>query len=138
MTRMLVTRLAAWSQAHPHAHDDRHPHHDEEAPRAGRAFSRRALAALAAAGGVLPSPSALLVLLASVAAHRVAYGLTLIAAFSLGLATALAAVGVLSIRARDAVTARFAGRLARVIPVASAAAITIVGVVLVGGGAAQL
>jgi nickel/cobalt transporter (NicO) family protein len=137
---MLVTRLAAWSDAHPHPHphDDSDPHH-EDAPRAGRAFDRKGLAALAAAGGVLPSPTALVVLLASVAAHRVAYGLTLIAAFSLGLATALAAVGVLSIRARDAVaTGRFAGRFTRVIPVASAAAITVVGMVLVGGGAAQL
>jgi nickel/cobalt transporter (NicO) family protein len=136
---MLVTRLAVWSEgAHPHPHDHRHPHPHQHARPEGSAFSRRGLAALAAAGGILPSPTALVVLLASVAAHRVGYGLALIGAFSLGLAAALVAIGVLSIRARDAIAGRVAGRFARMIPLASAAAITVVGVVLVGGGAAQL
>jgi nickel/cobalt transporter (NicO) family protein len=137
---MLVTRLAAWSEGarHAHPHDHRHPHPHEHARPQGPALSRRGLAALAAAGGILPSPTALVVLLASVAAHRVGYGLALIAAFSLGLAAALVAVGVLSIRARDVITGRVAGRFARVIPVASAAAITVVGIVVVGGAAAQL
>jgi ABC-type nickel/cobalt efflux system permease component RcnA len=136
---MLVTRLAAWSEGtHPHRHPHEHPHPNEHHRSGGPGFSRKALAALAAAGGILPSPTALVVLLASVAAHRVGYGLALIAAFSLGLAGALVAIGVLSIRARDAVAARVAGRFARVIPVASAAAITIVGLVLVGGGATRL
>jgi nickel/cobalt transporter (NicO) family protein len=136
---MLVTRLAAWSEGTPrHRHDHPHPHPHEHARPEGPAFSRKGLAALAAAGGILPSPTALVVLLASVAAHRVGYGLALIAAFSLGLAAALVGVGVLSIRARDVVTGRVAGRFVRVIPIASAAAITVVGIVLVGGAAAQL
>lgn len=136
---MLVARLAAWSERahpHPHKHDHRHPH--EHARLEDPALSRKGLAALAAAGGILPSPSALVVLLASVAAHRVGYGLALIAAFSLGLAGALVAIGVLSIRARDVIAGRVAGKFGRLIPVASAAAITIVGLVLVGGGATQL
>jgi hypothetical protein len=78
------------------------------------------------------------VLLASVAAHRVGYGLALIASFSLGLAGALAAVGLVSIRARDVIAGRVAGGFAGVIPVASAAAITLVGILMVGGGAARL
>ena len=132
---MLVSRLATWSEgAHAHPHDHPHPHEHADGP----AFSRRGLAALAAAGGILPSPTALVVLLASVAAHRVGYGLALIAAFSLGLAGALVAIGVVSIRARDVVAGRLAGRFGRLIPIASAAAITVVGIVLVGGGAAQL
>ena len=136
---MLVTRLAGWSEGTPrHRHDHPHPHPHEHARPEGPAFSRRGLAALAAAGGILPSPTALVVLLASVAAHRVGYGLALIAAFSLGLAAALVGVGVLSIRARDVVTGRVAGRFARLIPIASATAITVVGIVLVGGAAAQL
>ena len=134
---MLVTRLAAWSEGAPGRRHD-HPHPHEHARPEGPAFSRKGLAALAAAGGILPSPTALVVLLASVAAHRVGYGLALTAAFSLGLAAALVGVGVLSIRTRDVVTGRVAGRFARLIPVASAAAITVVGVVLVGGAAAQL
>ncbi len=150
---LLVTRLAAWggrtiehpgpdgrqhphTAAHPHPHEPGHVH--SHAAIAGPLLSRRSVAALAAAGGILPSPTALVVLLASVAAHRVAYGLALIGAFSLGLAGALVVVGVLSIRARDVFSDRVAGRLARVVPVASAAAIAVLGLVLVGGGAAQL
>jgi nickel/cobalt exporter len=139
---MLVTRLAAWGEGtrHAHPHEHRHPHprpHEHARPEAST-FSRKGLAALAAAGGILPSPSALVVLLASVAAHRVGYGLALIAAFSLGLAGALVVIGVLSIRARDVIAGRVAGRFGPLIPIASAAAITVVGLVLVGGGATQL
>jgi ABC-type nickel/cobalt efflux system permease component RcnA len=136
---MLVTRLATWSEgAHAQPHDHPHPHAHEHEHAGAAAFSKRGLAALAAAGGILPSPTALVVLLASVAAHRVGYGLALIAAFSLGLAGALVAIGVVSIRARDAISGRVGGRVGRLIPIASAAAITIVGIVLVGGGATQL
>jgi nickel/cobalt transporter (NicO) family protein len=136
---MLVTRLAAWSEGstppvHPHPHPHPHPHDHG----ASRPLSRKGLVALAAAGGVLPSPTALVVLLASVASHRVAYGLALIAAFSLGLAGGLAAVGVVSVRARDLISCRRRGRFGRVVPVVSAGAIAVVGIVLVGGGAAQL
>lgn len=134
---MLVTRLAAWSDA-PHGHHHGHSSHLGHPQLHRSPFSRTGLAALAAAGGVLPSPSALLVLLASVAAQRVAYGLALVGSFSLGLAGALVAIGVLSIRARDAISGRMPARIARLVTVASAAAITVVGVVLVGGGAAQL
>jgi ABC-type nickel/cobalt efflux system permease component RcnA len=90
------------------------------------------------AGGVLPSPTALVVLLASVAFGRAGYGLALIGAFSLGLAAALVAVGAAAIRARDLVARRASGRLARMIPLASAGAIAVVGLVLTVNGAAQL
>ena len=65
------------------------------------AVSRRGLVALAFSGGILPSPSALVVLLASVSLGRTALGLVFIAAFSAGLAVALVGVGVLTLRARD-------------------------------------
>jgi ABC-type nickel/cobalt efflux system permease component RcnA len=93
---------------------------------------------LALAGGILPSPTALVVLLSSVHQHRVAFGLSLIVAFSVGLAGALVAVGLLALRARAVIAPRLSGRLARVVPVASAAAIAVVGVVLVTQAAARL
>jgi ABC-type nickel/cobalt efflux system permease component RcnA len=101
-------------------------------------LSRRGLAALAVAGGILPSPTALVVLLAAVAFGRAAYGLALIGSFSLGLAAALVAVGAVAIRARDLVARRASGRLARLLPVASAGAIAVVGLVLTVNGAGQL
>jgi ABC-type nickel/cobalt efflux system permease component RcnA len=131
------TDLVRTEHVYEHAHEDRghpHAHSAADAP----VLSRKGLTALAVAGGILPSPTALVVLLASVALHRVAYGLALIAAFSLGLAAALAAVGILAIRARDLIARRMSGRLARLMPVASAAAIAVLGLVLTVNGATRL
>lgn len=131
-TALLISRFHAWSEhrarplASHHEHSHPHPH-----PVAGaRPLSRRGLAALALSGGLLPSPSALLVLLASVALHRGAFGLALIVAFSFGLAGALMLVGIVATRARDLVSRRMNGRLARLVPVASAGTIAVVGMVL--------
>ena len=94
--------------------------------------------ALAFAGGILPSPSALIVLLGSISIGRVGFGLALIAAFSVGMAASLVGAGVLSLRARAFVERRSAGRLARLLPVGSAAGIVLVGALLAVRGLAQL
>lgn len=93
---------------------------------------------LALAGGILPSPTALVVLLSTVHQHRVGFGLALIAAFSLGLAGALVGVGLVALRARRAVQNRLSGRVAFALPAASAAAILIVGIVLVAQAATRI
>lgn len=61
------------------------------------------------AGGMVPSPSALLVLLGAIALDRVAFGLALIVAYGIGLALTLIAAGLLMARMEHAVR-RFAGR----------------------------
>jgi len=136
---LMVSRLGRWGGSaaeaehrHDHGHDHDHVH-EHEAP-----LSRRGLTALAVAGGILPSPTALVVLLAAIALGRVAYGLALIAAFSLGLAGALVVVGILALRARDALTRRVSGRTARLVPVLSAASIAVLGLVLTLRGFAQV
>ena len=96
------------------------------------------MAGLAIAGGILPSPTALVVLVSTVSAHRAAFGLSLIVAFSVGLAGALVAVGILALRAREAVSRRLSGRFLRWVSLASAAVIVGVGVFLVAKGAIQL
>lgn len=139
---LLVSRLAAWGNARRHemeheagaTHEHGHVHAVPDEP----ALSRRSLTALAVAGGILPSPTALVVLLASVAFHRVVFGLALIAAFSAGLAAALIAVGILAIRARDVVSRRMSSRWAQLVPVVSAGAIVAFGLVLTVRGFAQL
>jgi nickel/cobalt transporter (NicO) family protein len=125
---LLVARIHALSESR-HGHD--HPHPD-------RPLSRRGLVALAFAGGILPSPSALVVLLGSVAIGRAALGLVLIAAFSAGLAASLVAVGVLAIRARHVATGRLPAGLMRLAPVVSAACIALVGLALSGRGLLQI
>lgn len=122
---LLVSRIRSGGREAGHAH----PH----AP-----LPRPTLAALAASGGLLPSPSALVVLLASVALGRVLLGVGLIAAFSLGLAGALAGIGLLAIRARDLLLRRFRSRMAQALPVAGAAAILLVGVFLLSRTVMQL
>ena len=69
---------------------------------------------------------------------RDSYGLALIAAFSLGLAAALIVVGIVALRARDALSKRVSGRGARLVPVLSAASIALLGLVLTLRGFAQL
>ena len=125
---LLVSRIHSLSEGR-HGHE--HPHPD-------RPLSRRGLVALAFAGGILPSPSALVVLLASVAIGRAALGFVLIAAFSAGLAASLVAVGVLAIRARHVATGRLPAGLMRLAPVVSAGCIALLGLALTGRGLLQI
>jgi nickel/cobalt transporter (NicO) family protein len=118
---LLVSRLHALSERCRHEHA--HPH-------VARPLSPRALIALAFAGGILPSPSALVVLLGSVSIGRTALGLLLIARSSVGLAASLVGVGALAIRARHMATGRLPAGLMRLAPVVSAGCIALVGLVL--------
>jgi len=60
----------------------------------GTPVTWRNLLALGISGGLLPCPSALVVLLSAIALHRVGYGLLLVVAFSIGLAATLTAIGL--------------------------------------------
>jgi ABC-type nickel/cobalt efflux system permease component RcnA len=94
--------------------------------------------ALAVSGGILPSPSALVVLLTSISLGRTALGLVLIGAFSAGLAASLIGVGALAVRARQTAVRRLPERVVTWAPVASAAAIAVIGVGLTARGLLQL
>lgn len=118
---------------HPHRHPHRHPHphpHPHAERSVGQHGSGRGLVPIALAGGILPSPSALVTLLASIALGRLGLGLTLIAAFSIGLATTLVGVGILALKARSAMDRRVTTRWWRAVPVASAALLLIAGTVI--------
>jgi nickel/cobalt transporter (NicO) family protein len=104
----------------PHAHDHHH-HHDH----------RRGILRMGAAAGLIPCPSALVVLLAAISQHEVALGLLLITAFSLGLAATLTGLGLAVVWARQLVPPRlFSGRLVSALPAASALLIVAVGCLL--------
>ena len=64
-------------------------------PNADAALSWRSLAGLGVSGGLVPCPSAIVVMLSAIALHRIGFGMVLIAAFSLGLAIVLVSLGVL-------------------------------------------
>ena len=109
-----------------HHHHHHHHHHDH-----GERVETRGLLGMGAAAGLLPCPSALVVLLAAIAQHEVALGMLLIVAFSLGLAGTLTALGVAVVHVRRFVPPRIAAsRLAALMPAASAAVVIALGLVL--------
>ena len=122
---------------HSHTHDadeghsqgfgHHHHHHVPEGP-----ITARSLLALGISGGIVPCPSALVVLLSAVALHRIAYGMALITAFSVGLASVLIIIGMMVVSTRHWFERfPFGEGLLRRLPVASAAAITLIGILLV-------
>ena len=84
-----------------------------------------------ASAGLIPCPSALVVLLGAIAQHQVALGLALILAFSVGLAATLTALGLLVVHARRVTTRlRVPQRLVTGLPAASALVIVALGCLL--------
>lgn len=91
------------------------------------------LIALGASGGLVPCESALVLLLTAIALRRVGLGLFLLISFSLGLALVLMAIGVLVIYAKNFLPQSTSGSpVFRWVPVASAAVVMLLGVVMTG------
>jgi ABC-type nickel/cobalt efflux system permease component RcnA len=121
----------AHGHAHVHAHDGADHHHDHPHD-PERPVSLASLLALGVTGGIVPCPAAVVVLLSALSLNRVGFGLLLIVAFSVGLASVLIVIGILMVYARR-VMARFSADgplVRRWLPLASSAVITIVGVVI--------
>jgi ABC-type nickel/cobalt efflux system permease component RcnA len=118
---------ARWrhSRAHAHGHDHHHHHAHEDG------LSRRSLVAVGISGGLLPCPSALVVLLAAISLHRVAFGMLLVVAFSAGLALTITGIGLAAVLARG-VFRRFSfnGRGLSLLPTASALVILAAGLLM--------
>ena len=115
--------------AHAHAHGHRHSDHHEQG--GAHDLSPRGLVGVGVAAGLLPCPSALVVLLSAIALHRLAFGLALIVAFSVGLAATITGIGLVAVLARRAFArARFDGPLVRALPSLSAAVIVVAGVAI--------
>ena len=103
------------SHAHDHSHDGEHQHdhddhtHDHHAhdglthTHGGSTHTHlppenvswRNLLALGISGGLIPCPSALVLMLSAISFNRIGYGLVLTLVFSFGLAATLTAVGLL-------------------------------------------
>jgi ABC-type nickel/cobalt efflux system permease component RcnA len=83
------------------------------APIAVRPVSRRGLIGMGIAGGLVPSPSALIVLLSAIALGRTAFGVLLVIGYGLGMAATLTLAGLLLVRVRDRLQHRPAGSWSR-------------------------
>jgi len=146
-------RATVGSHAHEDEHDHDHDHdHDHAAasanpdehshggvthshlPPAGATISWRSLFVLGLAGGLIPSTSALLILLGSIAAGRPAFGFVLVVAFGLGMALVMGGIGLALVLARgrlDRVDANSRlGRASSLVPLAAASLVFGLGVYL--------
>ncbi|BCY07069.1 nickel/cobalt transporter [Actinoplanes sp. L3-i22] len=120
---------------HEHTHGHSHSHggatHTHYVPEPDEPLRIRPLLAMGFAGGLSPSPSAVVVLLGAAALGRAWYGVLLVLAYGIGLAATLTGVGFALAhwgeRLRAAGSGRWSAVLTRRLPVATAAVIVVVG-----------
>jgi len=125
--------------AHPHTHDHDHGHEHGHTHAPPDALSMRSLLAVGVSGGLLPCPSALVVLLAAISLHRVAFGLVLIVAFSLGLALTITSIGMVAVFAKRVFgRMRMESPLIRLLPAVSALVILVAGALMTARAIPQL
>lgn len=111
-----------------HGHEHEHPHPHGTLP----GVSRGQLLSLGVSGGLVPCPEALVVLLMAVSIHQLGLGLVILVAFSLGLAAVLIAIGMAMILSGPLLSRLTPeGWLSRVLPVGSAAVVTLLGIGIV-------
>jgi ABC-type nickel/cobalt efflux system permease component RcnA len=161
-TWLLYTRVRVWraqardhghahAQGHDHEHDRRRPsiidrpegwhEHDgmghTHLPQGQAPMGKRGLFALGLSGGMIPSVSALLVLIGAISIGRPAWGVVLTIAFGIGMAAVLVGVGFGLVYARrivERIPATKSLDLGRRVPVLSAFVVLIAGVLIAGQG----
>jgi nickel/cobalt transporter (NicO) family protein len=100
------------SHSHDHSHHDHshshhshdHHHHDHShllSDADGDSITWRSLIALGIAGGLIPCPAALVLLLSTIAIGQIGFGLLLVLVFSLGLAGTLIVLGLLLVNTKS-------------------------------------
>jgi nickel/cobalt transporter (NicO) family protein len=115
---------------HHHHHDHGHSHEHHHMPEG--AITMGSLIALGVSGGLVPCPSGLVLLLSAVSLGRPGLGLVMLTAFSAGLAVVLTALGLIVLYAKGLLPERTrkSGWMTRYLPVASAAVIVAIGLLM--------
>jgi ABC-type nickel/cobalt efflux system permease component RcnA len=129
-----LQRGGGHGQDHEHDHGHTHPHAHPHRPIS--TITWRSLFVLGLAGGLIPSTSALLILLGAIAAGRPAFGLVLVVAFGLGMAAVMSGIGLVLVTARERVdriqTGLGLGRIREAVPLVASVVVLGFGVVLTG------
>jgi nickel/cobalt transporter (NicO) family protein len=143
---ILRWRIRVWRRGdpigQPHHHD--HHHHGrghEQAHEHGDGYAsdhehatggRSGLLGIGVSAGIIPCPTALVVLLAAISLQRVGYGLALIFAFSIGLAVAVTGIGLVAVLARKTFSrVSLDGAVVRALPAVSALVVLSLGVAMI-------
>jgi ABC-type nickel/cobalt efflux system permease component RcnA len=129
---------------HHHYHHHSHEHHTHHLPHAQSSTSHHLpeqvkisdLLTLGISGGLVPCPEALGIMLIAIGLNRILLGLGLIVAFSFGLAVVLIVIGILLVRSKLILDrlGGLGGRWQKLLPIASAVIVTLLGVGLVAKG----
>jgi nickel/cobalt transporter (NicO) family protein len=118
---------------HHHSHHHEHEHHHHHLPPENTPITKHdswhSLIALGVSGGIVPCPSAMVLLLSAIATGHIGFGLILVLSFSLGLAGVLTAIGLLLVYCKN----RFeklpkTSLYFRFVPIVSAICICLIGV----------
>ncbi|GAB4453257.1 MAG: hypothetical protein Kow0031_35540 [Anaerolineae bacterium] len=117
---------------HPH-HDDDHPHHHHHHHDIPEGVTVRDLLTLGISGGLVPCPEALGIMVIAIGLNRIALGLSMVVAFSFGLAAVLIAIGILLVRAKNFLesASRAGQRWQNLLPLVSAVIVTLLGLGIV-------
>jgi ABC-type nickel/cobalt efflux system permease component RcnA len=158
----LWQRLPRRHRHYDHTHDSHDHHHEGSHQRGiiththggashshlppgneGSPLAWRGLLALGVSGGLVPCPSALVVLLGAVALGRAGFGLALVVAFSVGLAATLTLLGIASLYASHFIRRRMpaAGRIGtsfRYAPAAGSVVLTLAGFAIIARALGEL
>ncbi|MET8003986.1 nickel/cobalt transporter [Nonomuraea glycinis] len=128
-----------YGHGHGHGHGDGDPHGNEhrdgdgDPHGAGRGKRGFGLVGLGVAGGLVPSPSALIVLLGAIALGRTWFGVALVTAYGLGMAATLTVTGLLLVKLADRLEQRasagrrLATRLSALAPLGTATMVVLLG-----------
>lgn len=111
LRRHLTNRKHGHSHGHHHDHGHDHEHHhghshSHHIPTSTSLLTWRGILLLGTSGGLLPSPSAFLVLLSGLLTGRIGTAIAMVVAFGAGMALTLTGVGLVVLRGRDAFLAR--------------------------------
>jgi ABC-type nickel/cobalt efflux system permease component RcnA len=132
---LFISRLQNSHHHHEHSHHvhDHHHHHHEHSHHVhdhhhDSSITWSNLLALGISGGILPCPSALVVLLSAIALGKIGLGLALVCAFSVGLAAVLTGIGLMLVYAKHKFE-QMPLQIPKIkmLPVASALCITLIG-----------
>ncbi|HLD35951.1 MAG TPA: sulfite exporter TauE/SafE family protein [Planctomycetota bacterium] len=126
-------------EGHSHGHEDHHYHdHSHSVKTSGlETVSLKQILALGISGGMVPCPTAIVILLLAITLNKTLWGLSLILSFSLGLAGVLIVIGILMVAGSSLLDSskRFIGidlnKLIRVISIISPVLITLIGLAII-------